>query len=110
MAFDDPGVVIQDHLVGLNQRQISLKIDTYNQKQLMEAAQQHEEQNPRFLSRLVSNTRPHTGDWLNAVPNPALGLYLQPQEFAFCAKYCLGLDIYQGGYRCPACDKALDLT
>ena len=27
MAFDDPGVVILDHLVGLNQRQISLKID-----------------------------------------------------------------------------------
>ena len=87
MAFNDPGVFNQDQLMGLNQKQISLQIDLHNKTKLMELAQQQENENQRFLSQLVSNNRLHAGDWLNAVPNPALGLYLQPQEFSFCAKY-----------------------
>ena len=33
---------------------------------------------------------PHTGDFLNVVPSPTLGLNLHPQEFQFTILYCLG--------------------
>ena len=37
----------------------------------------------------------HSGDWLNVVPCPALGLQLRPPEFRTAVLYRLGMPVYQ---------------
>ena len=53
--------------------------------------------------RLTSLSLPYTGTWLNAVPSPALGLYLRNPEFVTALKYRLGANIYRAlpSLRCP---------
>jgi len=88
-------------LQGVSQKMISLKIDLHNLPLL--------ENNitglgvTRDIARLASLGLPHSGDWLNVVPSPALGLHLRPAEFIVSVKYRLGMDIFSRDGQCTAC-------
>ena len=59
------------------QKQLSTLVDTNNfnaLKEIMEA-----EGNIREIARITSLSLPYAGAWLETVPIPALGLYLQPE-------------------------------
>ena len=59
-------------------------------------------------ARLSGVFKPHSGDWLNVVPSPALGLALHPQEFRTAALYRLGAAIFEQDNPCPACGRPSD--
>jgi hypothetical protein len=46
---------------------------------------------------------PHTGDWLNVIPSPGLGLHLRSQEWIISAKYRLGCPVFTADGQCSAC-------
>jgi hypothetical protein len=50
----------------------------------------------------------HTGDFLNVVPSPQLGLKLQGTEFHLASQVRLGRPVYPHGGRCPFCEKPSD--
>ena len=87
-------------LVGLTQKQMSLKVDLELQRQLLQGV--GEEEN-RERARLSSLGLPHAGDWLNTAPLKALGLHLRATEFILVVKYRLGLCLFDTAGRCPAC-------
>ena len=92
-------------LVGMNQRQISLKVDLEVQQQLIRGLEEDED---RERARLASLALPHAGDWLNTAPLTALGLHLRPLEFVMAVKYRLGLPVYDRAGPCPACLRPSD--
>ena len=51
---------------------------------------------------------PYAGAFLEAVPIPALGLYLQPSEFVLSVRYRLGCPVYDRTGPCPACQRHSD--
>ena len=63
----------------------------------------------RDKARLNALTLPHCGDWLNALPNPYLGLALHDQEFRLAAQYRLGLPVYDDASPCPSCTRPSDI-
>ena len=88
------------------QKQLSTFVDTNNfnaLKEIMEA-----EGNIREIARINSLSLPYAGAWLETVPIPALGLYLQPSEFVQAIRYRLGCPIYDRAGPCPACQKESD--
>ena len=88
-------------LKGLSQKQMSAMIDEKNfsnLKSLIEA-----EGDVREVARLASLGLPYAGAWLQAVPMPALGLYLQPSEFVLAIRYRLGCPVFDRAGPCPAC-------
>ena len=87
-------------LVGLTQKQMSLKVDLELQRQLLQGV--GEEEN-RERARLSSLGLPHAGDWLNTAPLKALGLHLRATEFILVVKYRLGLRLFDTADPCPAC-------
>ena len=87
-------------LVGMNQHQISAKVDLHQQQLLLQGVGEDE---LRELARLGSVCLPHSGDWLNTAPLTALGLHLRPMEFILAVKYRLGLNVYDREGPCPAC-------
>ena len=62
-------------LVGLTQKQMSLKVDLKLQRQLLQGV--GEEEN-RERARLSSLGLPHAGDWLNSEHCPAKGFGTSP--------------------------------
>ena len=66
------------------------------------------EGNIREIARITSLSLPYAGAWLETVPIPALGLYLQPSEFVQAIRYRLGCPIYDRAGPCPACQKESD--
>ena len=93
-------------LVGMTQRQISVKVDLQQKQQLLEMVGEEEE---RERARLLSVTLDHAGDWLNSPPIKALGLHLRAQEFVLALKYRLGLPVYDSAGPCPACLRLSDV-
>ena len=83
------------------QKIISLKIDLHNHQLLNNQITGLEV--TRDIARLASLGLPHSGDWLNVVPSPALGLHLRPPEFIISVKYRLGMDIFSRDGQCTAC-------
>ena len=61
------------------------------------------------MARLASLSLPHTGDWLNCPPIPALGLHLRSAEFVTAVKFRLGLSVYEREGPCPACSRPSDI-
>ena len=55
----------------------------------------------RETARLASLSLPHSGDYLNVVPSPALGLHLRTAEFNAVTKYRLGCPVYPTAEECP---------
>ena len=78
-------------LVGMTQRQMSVKVDLNQQSKLMEMVGENEE---RERARLLSVSLDHAGDWLNTPPLQALGLHLRSSEFTLVIKYRLGMPVF----------------
>ena len=57
----------------------------------------------RDIARLASLSIPHSGDWLNCVPSPSLGLHLRSAEFSVSVRYRLGCAVFPTSGQCPAC-------
>ena len=93
-------------LVGMTQRQMSVKVDLHQQQQLKEMVGEEED---RERARLLSLTLDHAGDWLNTPPIKALGLHLRSPEFVLALKYRLGLPVYNSAGPCPACLRESDV-
>ena len=87
-------------LVGMTQKQMSVKVDLEQKRQLAELFGEDEE---REKARLLSISLDHAGDWLNTPPLIALGLHLRPVEFVLVVKYRLGLPVFVQSGPCPAC-------
>ena len=92
--------VTEEELVGVTQKQLSVRVDLYQQKLLLERIGEDE---VRERARLASLALPHAGDWLNTPPLVALGLHLRPREFVLVARYRLGLQLYGRAGPCPSC-------
>jgi hypothetical protein len=90
-----------EELDGMTQKALSIKIDAHKQRQLTEHLER--EGDVRDLARMASLRLPHAGDWLNALPSPALGLHLRPQEFVAAARLRLGAPVFAAAGPCPAC-------
>ena len=58
----------------------------------------------RSVTRLLSLTLPHSGDWLTVVPSHSLGLAIPGLDFRYAHRYRLGMPLYTRSFRCPFCD------
>ena len=96
----------QADLVGMTQRQMSVKVDLHQQSKLMDMVGEDEE---RERARLLSLSLDHTGDWLNTPPLQALGLHLRSSEFTLVIKYRLGMPVFDSAGPCPACLRESDI-
>ena len=93
-------------LQGLSQKKMSSMIDEENSTFLKR--QVEAEGDVREIARIASLGLPYAGAWLEAVPIPALGLYLQPSEFVLSVRYRLGCQVYDRAGPCPACHRHSD--
>ena len=96
----------KENLTGVPQRAISLKISLHNHQLLTEHTTSTGVQ--RDIARLASLTVPHSGDWLNVLPSPNLGLHLRTAEWIISVKYRLGLPVFSTAGACPACHSFSD--
>ena len=94
------GITVEN-LGGYNQKALSVKIDKRNAH--LYFTRLDREGDDREKARSKALTLQHAGAWLNVVPNPKMGHYLNSQEFAVCLKYRLGLDIYPVNTACSEC-------
>ena len=92
---------LEDIDVPLLQKSLSRLIDEACFNNLIESA-------PDVRSRALalSSSLPHAGDWLNAIPSPALSLCLLDQEFRLCLNYWLDLRMTDDVSSCSACGKS----
>ena len=97
---------VEADLVGMTQKQMSVKVDLEQKRQLAELFGEDEE---REKARLLSISLDNTGDSLNTPPLIALGLHLRPVEFVLVVKYCLGLPVFDQRGPCPACLQESDV-
>ena len=92
---------LEDIDVPLLQKSLSRLIDEACFNNLIESAL-----DVRSRALALSSSLPHAGDWLNAIPSPALGLCLLDQEFRLCLNYWLGLRMTDDVSSCSACGKS----
>ena len=90
-----------ESLTGVLQRAVSLTINLNNSKLLSNHI--NELGDVREKARLNSVGLPHSGDWLNVLPSPTLGLHIRSAEFVISVKYRLGMPVYSTVGQCPAC-------
>ena len=95
---------LEDIDVPVRQRHLSLAIDEASHHLLQSSA-------PTIRSRALalSTSLPHTGDWLNVVPSPSLGLRIQDREFRCSLRYWLGVPLHNCPYPCPECRGTADI-
>ena len=86
---------LPQNLSGVPQRMVSECIDLARLEGVVARSE------PRHQAVIRSAALPHTGDFLNAVPCPALGLRMEGRAFTYACKYRLGLPVYQTDK--PAC-------
>ena len=91
----------------LTQKQLSSMVDGRNLATLNLILE--DDNDLREKARLNSLSLPHAGAWLEAVPIPALGLYLQPSEFVLAMRYRPGCPVYDRSGPCPACQRHSDV-
>ena len=85
-------------LTGQRQKDVSTQIDEKLHTNLLESVP-----NTREKARLQSVQLPHAGDWLYAVPCPALGLQLCPPEFRTTVLYRLEEPLFDNVGVCMGC-------
>ena len=95
-----------ENLSGVAQKATSLKIDLCKHQRLTEQVANLGTQ--RDKARLASLGLPHSGDWLNVIPSPSLGLHLRTPEWITSAKYRLGCNVFSRDGQCPACSQPSD--
>ena len=93
-------------LMGVPQKQVSLKIDLFNRSLLL--LHFSEKGDKREIARMASLGLPHAGNWLSVVPSPALGLHLRSSEIIPILKYRLGIQVYSKDALCPVCSSPSD--
>ena len=91
--------------LALSQKALSFAVDSKTHLNLLASF----EGNPREQARLNSASLPHAGDWLNVIPNRALGLKIQSNEYMAAIKYRLGVPVYDTEGPCPACNRESDI-
>ena len=96
----------KENLLGVSQKAISLKIDLRSHQLLSEHITNTGVQ--RDIARLASLGLPHSGDWLNVIPSPNLGLHLRSAEWITSAKYRLGCPVFPTSGKCSACPQFSD--
>ena len=93
-------VLLEESVRGSSQKQLSLKIDEKDHEKLLD-----DTESSREKARLHSVQLAHSGDWLNVVPSPSLGLQLHPPEFRVCVLYRLGMQIFDSDGTCAGCSQ-----
>ena len=91
-------ILPEEVVSGLTQKELSLRIDTNDLKNLVEYVA-----STRDKARLLSVQLPHAGDWLNVIPSSSLGLQLRAPEFRASVLYRLGMPIFPSDGACVAC-------
>ena len=89
-----------------SQKHLSYLIDSSLQSSLISEAQAAGDR--RRSARLLSLGLPQSGAFLNAIPNPSLGLSIVPEFFRISLQYRLGLPVYNAPHACPACGQDSD--
>ena len=89
----------------ISQRELSSRVDQVVQQQLEESMTAVTDK-----ARLASLGLPHSGDWLEVVPCPALGLRLRGPEFRISVLYRLGMPVFPADGFCVACSAESDST
>ena len=87
LVQDPPSI---QEALALPQKALSFQVDSRSHLNLLASF----EGNLREQARLNSASLPHAGDWLNVVPNRALGLKIQSNEYVAAIKYRLGVPVY----------------
>ena len=59
-------------------------------------------------ARFSSVSLQHSGDFLNTILSPILGLHLDKREFIFALKFRLGMQLYSQDRTCPSCSGQSD--
>ena len=95
--------VSNDEIYAMSQKALSLRMDLKLHLNLSNSLTE-----VRDRARLASLGLPHSGDWLNVIPSPILGLHVRPQEFRMSVLYRLGAPVYSSSGPCPACHKQSD--
>ena len=95
-----------DSLIGVPQKAVSLTINQ-NKLQLL-SDHINGLGDVREIARLSSLGLPHSGDWLNVMPSPTLGLHMRPAEFIVSVKYRLGVPVFSTAGQCTACARHSD--
>ena len=62
----------------------------------------------RDKARLGSLGISHSGDFLNVIPSPTLGLHMREREFRLALFYRLGIPVFEVSAPCPACHRESD--
>ena len=96
-------VIPEEELPQLSQKMLSYMMDKQLQLALVDSLTDE-----RDKARLASLGLAHSGDWLNVVPSPILGLHIRPQEFRYSVLYRLGAPLYPSSSPCPSCQKLND--
>ena len=91
--------------LALYQKALSFAVDSKTHLNLLASF----EGNQREQARLNSASLPYAGDWLNVIPNRALGLKIQSNEYVAAIKYRLGVPVYDTEGPCPACNRESDI-
>merc|ERR1712081_36064 len=87
-----------ESLNGATQKSLSFKIDQRSSQLFIDSLT-----NDRDKARFSSVLLQHSGDFLNTIPSPILGLHLDKREFIFALKFCLGMQLYSQDGTCPSC-------
>ena len=98
--------VAQEEIAGLNQWEVSARVDAANQtafSNLIQAA------GVRESARMASLSLPHAGAWLFCPPSKGLCLHLSPRQFVVAARFRLGMAVYDVAGPCPACGRHSDV-
>ena len=95
LQLDEPLVVEQFSVV--SQKELSRRVDDVFHANLKEAVT-----DVTYKARLASLSLPHSGDWLNEVPCPPLGLHMRGVEFRVAILYRLGMPVFMTGGLCVA--------
>jgi hypothetical protein len=63
---------------------------------------------PMEAARLRAVAAPHAAAWLHAVPSPAWGQKLSPQEYTALAQWWVGQRFFDTDDFCPKCNRIMD--
>jgi hypothetical protein len=90
-------VVPPEELACLTQKMISFKVDSKLKLSLANSLTYL-----RNKARMASLVLAHSGDLLNVVPSPILGLHIRPHEFRYPVLHRLGASVFPSSGPCPA--------
>ena len=105
-AISEENVQQEADFESYTQKALSLKIDLRNQHMYKLAIERNSDD--QEMARVGSINLPHSGDWLNVRPTPALGTHIPTSDFVACLQYRMGVSVYQAQTHCVACGAEMD--